>query len=288
MSRPRKGLHPPHTCSLDVGPLGLDQVVEREARRDQLAHPVAQRAVVLDVHGARRPRPPRRTASGRSTTSARPGRPRPGRRAAPSASGATPRRPTDRPAAPRARPRASGRRCRPRTAPPRKPSTRCRTTRRRTEVGTRRPAPAGTAAAGRVAARSPAPGAACRSTGRSPSPRRPGAPASASTAPPGAHLEHPPAGDVARAARRPPRRDPPGPRRSGRRPGSVRARRSSPAPRRPTSAGWRGRSRRPAARRRRRRERVREVTTPIVMQSRSVIRGHRPELRCRARSRRTR
>ena len=51
-------------------PLGLDEVVEHQPGGDDVADPVAQRAVVLDV-GRRRPRrPPRRRACGRSTTGA--------------------------------------------------------------------------------------------------------------------------------------------------------------------------------------------------------------------------
>ena len=54
MRRPRSGLQPPQTCVVGLGPLRLDQVDERPARATDLADPVAEGAVVLDVE---RPRP---------------------------------------------------------------------------------------------------------------------------------------------------------------------------------------------------------------------------------------
>ena len=50
---PRSGPQPPQTLVLSDGPLGLDEVVEDEPGGDQVAHVVAEGAVVLGVH--RRP-----------------------------------------------------------------------------------------------------------------------------------------------------------------------------------------------------------------------------------------
>ena len=63
---------------------------------DDLADPVAERAVMLDVGGRRRSRRTRRRAAGRSTSAPRPGHPRRDRRGRSSASDGSPRTPSAR------------------------------------------------------------------------------------------------------------------------------------------------------------------------------------------------
>ncbi len=127
----------PHRVPV-FGPLRLDEVLQHEPGRDDVAHPVAQRAVVFDVGGGSVARPPRRRACGRSRTAAPRVRSPRGRRRTSSASGGSPRTPSARRAGAPAPPRASPGRARPRTARRRTPSTPRRTTRPETAAGWRR------------------------------------------------------------------------------------------------------------------------------------------------------
>ena len=97
-SAPRSGLQPPHTWVLDAGHSGSTRSTSARPGRGQLAHPVAEGAVVLDVQ-----RLPlgvlldvrRAVEVGAAHGQARP---RPGRRAATTGTGASSRRRTGRPA----------------------------------------------------------------------------------------------------------------------------------------------------------------------------------------------
>ena len=117
-SAPRSGRPlAPHGLAA-LRPLRLDHVLQHQAGGDDVAHPVAQRAVVLHVGG--------RAAVvdldvGRAVEvrlAARPARPGRGRRRTSSASGGSPRTPSARRAAAPGPPRASPAPARPRTAPP--------------------------------------------------------------------------------------------------------------------------------------------------------------------------
>ena len=69
---------PPHGSSCPSGHSGSTRSTRPQAGGGDLAHPVTEGAVVLDVGGEPRPRPARHRASGRSTSAGRSTRPGPG------------------------------------------------------------------------------------------------------------------------------------------------------------------------------------------------------------------
>ena len=121
-SAPRSGDHWPHTVSRPSGHSGSTRSSSTRPGGDDVADPVAQRAVVLDVGRRRRGVDLDVGRAVEVRLAARSARPGPGRRRTSSASGGSPRTPTARRAAAPGRPRASPAPARPRTAPRRTPS----------------------------------------------------------------------------------------------------------------------------------------------------------------------
>ena len=220
-------------------PLRLDHVLQHEpgARRSPgSGHPSSGGA---RRRPARPARPPRRTATGRSTTGWPSARPARDRRGTPSASGGSRRTPSGHRAAAPWPPRASPPPSRRRTESPRTRRTPGRNCRPAKGISQTSACTSGTVDAGPAGGRD-ARAPASRRTGRTPPPSRPARAryrAHGADPQPTSRIRRP--RDVAEQVRRPIPAGSPGTRPGRRRPGTRRARRDRRRRRRPTSAGSR-------------------------------------------------